>query len=172
MREEMNSLWKNDTYELIELPKRRKSLKNKWVFKLKNDDEKLLKYKARLMVKGFGQKQGIDFDEIFSLVVKMCSIRVILGLATSMNLELKQLDVKTTFLHGDCSDPRARPDPIGESEPKPRGRSVLFLFIFRVITFSFSKMSRPESLGRPKWRIRTGAWFTPTFLFILSKIFY
>ena len=74
MLEEMNSLWKNDTYELIELPKRRKSLKNKWVFKLKNDDEKLLKYKARLVVKGFGQKQGIDFDEIFSPVVKMCSI--------------------------------------------------------------------------------------------------
>ena len=84
--EEMNFLWKNDTYELTELPKGRKTLKNKWVFKLKNDDEKLLKYKARLVVKGFGQKQGIDFDEIFSLVVKMCSIRVILGLTATMNL--------------------------------------------------------------------------------------
>ena len=89
MREEMNSLWKNDTYELIELPKGRKTLKNKWMFKLKNDDEKLLRYKARLVVKGFGQKQDIDFDEIFSLVVKMCSIRVILGLVASMNLELE-----------------------------------------------------------------------------------
>ena len=68
------------------------------------DDEKLLKYKACLVVKGFGQKQGIDFDEIFSLVVKMCSIRVILGLATSMNLELEQLDVKTVFLHGDLDE--------------------------------------------------------------------
>ena len=57
------------------------------MFKLKNDDEKLLKYKAHLVVKGFGQKQGIDFDEIFSPGVKMCSIRVILGLAASMNLE-------------------------------------------------------------------------------------
>ena len=69
------------------------------MFKLKNDDEKLLKYKARLVVKGFGQKQGIDFDEIFSLVVKMCLIRVILRLAPSMNLELEQLDVKTAFLY-------------------------------------------------------------------------
>ena len=60
MQEEMNSLWKNDTYELTELPKGRKSLKNKWVFKLKNDDEKLSKYKPRLVVKGFSQKQGID----------------------------------------------------------------------------------------------------------------
>ena len=100
----MNSLWKNDTYELIELPKGRKALKNKWVFKLKNDDEKLLKYKARLVVKGFGQKQGINFDEIFSPIVKMCSIRVILGLATSMNLELEQLDVKIAFLHGDLDE--------------------------------------------------------------------
>ena len=74
MQEEMNSLWKNDTYELIELPKGRKAQKNKWVFKLKNDDEKLLKYKPHLMVKGFGQKQGINFDEIFSPVVNMCSI--------------------------------------------------------------------------------------------------
>ena len=97
----MNSLWKNNTYELTELPKGRKTLKNKWVFKLKNVDEKLLKYKARLVVKGFGQKQGIGFDEIFSPVMKMCSIQVILRLAASMNLELEQLDVKTAFLHGD-----------------------------------------------------------------------
>ena len=58
----MNSLWKNDTYELIELPKGRKEIKNKWVFKIKNDNEKLLKYKARLVMKGFDQKKGIDFD--------------------------------------------------------------------------------------------------------------
>ena len=87
-----------------ELPIGRKTLKNKWVFKLKNDDEKLLKYNARLVVKGFDKKQGIDFDEIFSLVVKMCSIRVILGLVASMNLELEKLDVKTIFLHGDLDE--------------------------------------------------------------------
>ena len=56
------------------------------------------------MVKGFGQNQGINFDEIFPHVVKMCSIQVILGLATSMNLELEQLDVKTAFLHGDLDE--------------------------------------------------------------------
>ena len=70
----MNSLWKNHTYKFTELPKGRKVLKNKWAFKLKKDNEKLLKYKAQLVVKGFGQKQGINFDEIFSSVVKMCSI--------------------------------------------------------------------------------------------------
>ena len=70
----MNSLHKNKTYELIELPKGKKALRNKWVFKLKKDSEKLVKYKARLVVKGFSQKHGVDFDEIFSPVVKMSSI--------------------------------------------------------------------------------------------------
>ena len=68
MQEEMNSIWKNDTYELKELPKSRKALNSKWVFKLKNDDEKLLKYKAHLLVKCFDQKKGIDFDESFHLM--------------------------------------------------------------------------------------------------------
>ena len=64
----MNSLWKNDTYELTELPKGRKTLKNKWVFKLKNDDEKLLKYKARLVVKGFSQKKVLTLMKSFHLL--------------------------------------------------------------------------------------------------------
>ena len=74
------------------------------MFKLKKDGDKLLKYKARLVVKGFGQKHGVDFDEIFSPVVKMSSIRVALGLIASMDLELEQLDVKTTFLQGDLEE--------------------------------------------------------------------
>jgi hypothetical protein len=74
------------------------------VFKLKKDGEKLVKYKARLVVKGFNQKQGIDFDEIFSLVVKMSFNQVIFGLTASLDLELEQMDVKTAFLHGDLEE--------------------------------------------------------------------
>ena len=55
-------------------------------------------------MKGFAQKKGVDFDEIFSPVVKMTSIRTVLGLAASMNLEVEQLDVKTAFLHGDLEE--------------------------------------------------------------------
>jgi hypothetical protein len=62
------------------------------------------RYKARLVVKGFRQRKGIDFDEILSLVVKMSSIRVVLGLAASLDLEIEQMDVKTAFLHGDLDD--------------------------------------------------------------------
>ncbi|GKV32108.1 hypothetical protein SLEP1_g40737 [Rubroshorea leprosula] len=116
MQEEMNSLHKNNTYELVELPKGRKTLKNKWVFKLKKDGDKIVRYKARLVVKGFSQKKGIDFDEIFSPVMKMSSIRVVLGLAASMNLELEQLDVKTAFLHGDLHEEICMDQPEGFEE--------------------------------------------------------
>ena len=105
MQEEMESLPKNNTYELVKLPKGRKALRNKWVYKLKKDGRgDLVKYKARLVVKGFGQKKGIDFDEIFSPIVKLSSIRIILGLATNQDLEIEQLDVKTAFLHGDLEE--------------------------------------------------------------------
>ena len=61
-------------------------------------------FKARLVVKGFAQKHGIDFDEIFSPVVKMTSIRTVLSLVATKDLHLEQLDVKTTFLHGDLDE--------------------------------------------------------------------
>ena len=54
-----------------------------------------------MVVQGFSQKKGIDFDEIFSHVVKMSSIRVVLSLVASLDLEIEQMDVKTAFLHGD-----------------------------------------------------------------------
>ena len=88
----------------MELSKGKKVLRNKWVFKLKRDGDKLVKYKARLVVKGFNQKQGIDFDEIFSPVVKMSSIQVVLGLVASLDLELEQLDVKIAFLIDDLKE--------------------------------------------------------------------
>ena len=64
----MNSLWKNDTYELTELPKGRKALKIKWVFKLKNNDEKLLKYKARLVVKVSVKRKVLTLMKSFHLL--------------------------------------------------------------------------------------------------------
>ena len=118
MQEEMSSLQKNQTYELVKLPEGKKALKNKWVFKLKKDGQgKLMKHKARLVVKGFQQKKGIDFDEIFSPVVKMMSIRVILGLVASLNLELEQMDVKTAFLHGDLEEEIYMEQPEGFAAP-------------------------------------------------------
>ena len=86
----------------MELSKGKKALTNKWIFRLKQDQHTFApRYKARLVVTGFGQRKGIDFDEIFSLVVKMSSIRMVLALAASLDVEVEQMDVKTAFLHGD-----------------------------------------------------------------------
>ena len=105
MKEEMKSLHENHTYDLVKPPKGKKILKNKWVFRRKNDgNSSQPRFKARLVVKGFDQRKGVDFDEIFSPVVKMSSIRTVLGIAASMNLEVEQLDVKTAFLHGDLEE--------------------------------------------------------------------
>eukprot|EP00253_Pinus_taeda_P009951 PITA_09951 len=105
MKEEMMALSKNGTWDLVELPKGKKTVGCKWVFKLKrgvNDTED--RYKARLVAKGFSQKAGIDFHEIFSPVVKIVSIRTVLALVALFDLELQQLDVKTAFLHGDLDE--------------------------------------------------------------------
>ena len=79
-------------------------MQNKWVYRLKEEDGGKKQYKPRLVVKGFAQKKGIDFDEIFSPVVKMNSIRTVLSLVAAEDLHLEQLDVKTTFLHVDLEE--------------------------------------------------------------------
>ena len=71
---------------------------------MKEGDGGKKRYKARLVVKGFAQKKGIDFDEIFSPIVKITSIITVLSLVAVECLHLKQLDVKTTFLHGDLEE--------------------------------------------------------------------
>ena len=104
MKEEMDSLLKNQTWSLVEPLEGKKALTNKWVYRIKEEGEGRQRYKARLVVKGFAQKKGIDYDEIFSPVVKMTSIRAILSLVATENLFLEQLDVKTAFLHGDLEE--------------------------------------------------------------------
>ena len=77
MKKEMDSLAHNQTCDLVRFLAGKASLQNKWVYRLKEKDGGRKRYKARLMVKGFAQKEGIDFDEIFFPVVKMTSIRTI-----------------------------------------------------------------------------------------------
>ena len=70
----------------------------------KDTNENVERFKACLVVKVYAQKLGIDFDEIFSSMVRLTTIRVILTIAAIMNLELKQMDVKMAFLHGDLEE--------------------------------------------------------------------
>jgi hypothetical protein len=104
MKEEMDSFRNKQTWDLVQFPVGKRALKNKWFYKLKEEDGGKKQYKDRLVVKGFAQKKCIDFDEIFSLVVKMTSIRTILSLVAIEYLHLEQLDVKKTFLHGDLEE--------------------------------------------------------------------
>ena len=71
---------------------------------MKEEDGGNKRYKARFVVKGFAQKRGINFDEIFSPIVKMTSIRTILSLVAIEDLHFEQLDVKSTFLHRDLEE--------------------------------------------------------------------
>ena len=105
MEDEMKSLHENRTFKLVKLPKGKRALKNRWVLRIKHDEHNSNPiFKAKAVVKGFSQKKGIDFYEIFSPVMKMTSIHTVLGLATSLDLEIEQMDVKTAFLHGDLEE--------------------------------------------------------------------
>ena len=76
----------------------------KWVYWLKVTPNAKTTHKARLVAKGFKQEHGVDFDEIFSPVVKMTTLQTLLALVASQDMELVQMDVKTTFLHGDLHE--------------------------------------------------------------------
>ena len=105
MKEEMDSLAKNNTWDLVELPEGRSVVGCKWFFKLKQKFYgSIERYKARLVAKGYSQVEGINFHEIVSPVVKLVSIRTVFAPTALLNLELEQLDVKTTFLHGDLDE--------------------------------------------------------------------
>ncbi|GKF90042.1 retrovirus-related pol polyprotein from transposon TNT 1-94, partial [Tanacetum coccineum] len=106
MKEEMDSLRKNKTWELVDHLAGQKLVSYKWLFKIKEGIEGVQKprYKARLVARGFTQRAGIEYNEVFSPVVRHTSIRVILALTACKDYELEQLDIKTTFLHGNLEE--------------------------------------------------------------------
>jgi hypothetical protein len=85
----MNSIRENKTWDLVELPRNQKSLSCQWVYRLKIvSDSSSLKYKARIITKGFRQEYSVDFNEVFSPVVKMTTFRFLLGTVALEDLEL------------------------------------------------------------------------------------
>ncbi len=101
MQEEMSSIIKANTYDLTALPPERFPVSCKWIFKIKRDENgKIIRYKARLVARGFDQEKGVDYQEVFAPVVKFGSIRCLIALTVSLNYDLRQLDVNTAFLNG------------------------------------------------------------------------
>ena len=119
METEIQALHKNHTWDLVALPPGKKAIGSKWVFKVKlKPDGSLERCKARLVAKGFNQKYGVDYEETFSPVVKMGTIRILLALAASKQWPIYQLDVNNVFLHGDLVEevymrvPEGIPNPL------------------------------------------------------------
>ena len=102
---ELLSIWSNNVWHKEDLPEGVKPLTTKWVFKIKRGEHgQILKFKARLCVRGFEQEQGIDFEEVFSPVMRHNSLRTLLSLAAVHDYEIKQMDVATAFLHGELQE--------------------------------------------------------------------
>ena len=105
MKEEYKSLLANDTWDLVPLPKGRKLVRCKWVYRTKyGPDGKVDKRKDILVAKVFSQVEGIDYIETFSHVAKMNSIHLVLSLDASYKWEVHQIDVKSAFLHEDLHE--------------------------------------------------------------------
>ena len=102
----MDSLVRNQTWTLVSNPRNRKFVSCKWILK-KNEGilgVKDSRYKARLVARGFTQKEGVYFNEIFSHVVKHKSIRTLLAMVTLLHVDLEQMDIKTAFLHDNLEE--------------------------------------------------------------------
>eukprot|EP00253_Pinus_taeda_P004710 PITA_04710 len=108
MDEEMNAIERNKTWELVELPKGKEVIRLKWVYKTKSNAEgKIERHKARLVVKGYKQQYGRDYEETFAPVARMETVRAVLSIAAQNKWKVYQMDVKSTFLNGVLKEEQA-----------------------------------------------------------------
>jgi hypothetical protein len=105
IRSEMDSIMSNATWEVVERPYGCKPIRSKWVLKKKlRSDGTIERYKARLVIKGYSQKEGEVFFDTYSPVARLTIICVLLSLAVSHGLLIYQMDVKTTFLNEELDE--------------------------------------------------------------------
>ena len=112
MEEEMESMKIYQVWELVDPPKGRKPIENKWILKIKRKVDGTIE-RHRLVAKGYTQHKGIYYEETFSPVVRFTSIQLILAIVASMDLELHQIDVKTTSLNGELDEEIYMEQPVG-----------------------------------------------------------
>ena len=102
MTEEYESIMQNDVWEIVSRPEGKSIVTSKWIFKIKHStDRSIEKYKARIMARGFSQREGVDYDETFAHVAHFTTIRTIIALASAMRWRLYQMDAKIAFLNGE-----------------------------------------------------------------------
>ncbi|GKC18792.1 retrovirus-related pol polyprotein from transposon TNT 1-94 [Tanacetum coccineum] len=101
MQDELLQFKRLDVWVLVSPPDNVKPLTLKWLLKNKHDEEKtVIRNKSRLVVRGYRQEEGIDFEESFALVARMEAIRIFLAYAAHKSFTVFQMDVKTAFMHG------------------------------------------------------------------------
>ena len=90
---------------MVDLPSGRRSIGNKWVLKIKRKtDGSIERYKVRLVAKDYTQEEEIDYEDTFSPVVRIISVRLILAIVIYMDLELYQMDIRTAFFNGELNE--------------------------------------------------------------------
>lgn len=105
MKSEYDALISQKTWETVPRPKGKNVIKTKWVFRKKyKSDGSIEKYKARMVAKGFSQKPGVDYQEVFAPVVRYDTVRFLLSIAAEKKLSIKQVDVVGAFLYGDLEE--------------------------------------------------------------------
>ena len=115
---EYSQMLAHNTWELVPLPKGRKRVGSKWVFKIKeNADGSVERYKARIVAQGFSQKPHLDYTETFAPVAKFASLRTILAIAAIEDMELHHMDVSSAFLNGDLEEDIYMAQPEGFVDP-------------------------------------------------------
>ena len=112
-------MYENKVWTLVDLPDDRQAIENRWIFKKKTEaNGNVTVYKARLVAKCFRQVQGIDYDETFSPVAMLKSVRIMLAIAAFYDYEICQMDVKTAFLNGYLKEELYMMQPEGFVDPK------------------------------------------------------
>jgi hypothetical protein len=120
MQEEHASLLANNTYVLEMPPNGVKPIPCKWVYKVKKDATGgFERFKARLVIKGFRQKEGIDFHEVFAPVSKFATARTLFSKAAAEGMEIHHVDIKTAFLNGELEEKIYMTQPPGFEEGPP-----------------------------------------------------
>ena len=101
---ELMSITDMDVYDIVDLPPEKHALTSKWVFTWKVAEGKVVKAKARLVVRGFEQREGIDYTELYAPTVAQTTIRAVLATAAAEGWYVHQIDFKTAFLNGDLQE--------------------------------------------------------------------
>jgi len=104
-RKEIMSINKKKVLQEAQLPRGKKLLRTKWVYKIKyGADGELASYKVRLVACGYSQIFGVDYDETYSPVIRLTSLRLLFAISAQLGLRIHQMDVNTAFLHADIQE--------------------------------------------------------------------